>query len=56
MAASTEEITASIEDVAALSKHNTERVEMMAADARKQSEDMRDMAEAVDSVTTHLLL
>ena len=52
MAASTEEITASIEGVAALAKHNTERVEAMAADARKQSEDMRDMAEAVDSVYT----
>lgn len=50
MAASTEEITASIEDVAALAKHNTERVEAMATDARKQSEDMHNMEEAVDSV------
>ena len=50
MAASTEEITASIEDVAALAKHNTKRVEAMAMDARKQSEDMKNMAEAVDSV------
>lgn len=50
MAASTEEIAASIEDVASLAKHNTERVEAMAADARKQSEDMHDMAKAVNSV------